>query len=161
MPLPRTSHYSLLRSITLYQWVTLVLSFLFVGSLIVLLRLFYLANTTLVPTVGGTYIEGSIGELMPLNPWFIVTNDVNRDVVSLIFSGLLKYDPDTQQIEEDLASMRISSDGLRYTLRLKEDLFWHDTTEEDPHSVTADDVFLMILQCNSLSMSRMHFSQAI
>ncbi len=94
----------------------------------------------LVPKSGGTYIEGSVGELMPLNPWFTVTNDVNRDIVSLVFAGLLKYNPTTKNIEEDLATMTVSKDGKLYTLRLKQQLFWHNSTKAKPHPVTADDV---------------------
>lgn len=111
-----------------------------VGSLCVLLRTFYIQNTVLVPTAGGTYIEGSVGEFQPLNPWFTVTNDVNRDLVSLMFSGLLRYNPETKDIEEDLATMKVSTDGRLYTLTLKDDVYWHDTTPEDPHSVTVEDV---------------------
>ncbi|MBI3331339.1 ABC transporter substrate-binding protein [Candidatus Peregrinibacteria bacterium] len=117
-----------------------VLVLFFAVSFVVLLRKFYVENTMLVPSPGGTYIEGSVGELQQLNPWFTVTNDVNRDVVSLVFAGLLKYNPATKKIEEDLATMEVTSDGLIYRLKLKEGLFWHDSTEDDPHPVTADDV---------------------
>ena len=59
-------------------------------SFSVLLYRFYGSNTMLVPAAGGTYIEGSVGDLQPLNPWFRVTNDVNRDLLSLIFFRLLQ-----------------------------------------------------------------------
>lgn len=122
------------------QRVLLIFTVLFLLSGLVLLRTFYLVSTHLVPATGGTYIEGSVGELQPLNPWFIVQNDVNRDLVSLIFAGLLKFNPETKEIEEDLATIQVSGDGKLYTLRLKDDLHWHDATEADPHPVTADDV---------------------
>ena len=89
---------------------------------------------------GGTYIEGSVGELLPLNPWFTVENDVNRDIVSLVFAGLLRYNPQSRKIEEDLATMERSADQKIYTLHLKDGLLWHDSTAEAPHPVTADDV---------------------
>src|SRR3989344_5955523 len=109
-------------------------------SFSVLLYRFYGSNTMLVPAAGGTYIEGSVGDPQPLNPWFTVTNDVNRDIVSLIFSGLLKYNPQSQKIVEDLATWQVSKDGTIYTVTLKDNLFWHDTTPEKPHPVTAADV---------------------
>ena len=124
----------------LERWILSVLVLLFVVSFTMLLRKFYVENTVLVPSAGGTYIEGSVGELQQLNPWFTVTNDVNRDIVSLVFAGLLKYNPETKQIEEDLAKLNVSSDGMIYKVQLKEDLFWHDSTKEKPHPVTADDV---------------------
>lgn len=117
-----------------------VLSLFLVLSLGMLLRQFYVDNTVQVPVAGGTYIEGSVGELLPLNPWFTVTNDVNRDIVSLVFSGLLRYDPASGKIVEDVATMTVSPDNRIYTLTLKPDLFWHDTTKEHPHPVTAEDV---------------------
>jgi ABC-type transport system substrate-binding protein len=107
---------------------------------VITLRRFYTANTVLAPKGGGTYIEGSIGEMQPLNPWFTVTNDVNRDIVSLVFSGLLRYNPETKEIEEDLASIDVDGDARIYTLTLKENIEWHDSTEENPHFVTSDDV---------------------
>lgn len=123
------------------RWVLGVLFFLFLSSFSVLLARFYEQNTVHVPSSGGTYIEGSVGELRLLIPWFTVTNDVNRDIVSLLFSGLLRYNPATQKIEEDLASVSVSADGRVYTCTLKDGLLWHDSTEDQPHYVTADDVW--------------------
>ncbi len=122
------------------RYMLLSLSALFALSFIGLLRLFYVQNTVFVPKRGGTYIEGSVGIPGPLNPWLTVQNDVNRDIVSLVFAGLLKYDPTTKKIEDDLATMEVSPDGKTYTLRLKENLFWQDATKDDPHPVAADDV---------------------
>ncbi len=122
------------------KWVVISLAVLFVISSSVLFFRFYRQNTLLIPATGGTYIEGSVGQLQPLNPWFTVTNDVNRDIVSLVFSGLLKYNPDTKGIESDLADYTVSADGKIYTVTLREDLFWHDSTEDAPHPVTSDDV---------------------
>lgn len=122
------------------RWTLGILLAAFALSGMGLLRMFYLENTVIVPTTGGTYIEGSVGELQPLNPWFTVQNDVNRDIVSLVFAGLLKYNPQSRMIEEDLATMDVSKDTKVYTLSLKDNVFWHDSTEKDPHPVTADDV---------------------
>ena len=121
---------------------TILLLFLvlFAISSVILLRRFYIENTILVPDRGGTYIEGSVGELQPLIPWFTVTNDVNRDIVSLVFAGLQKYNPESKVIEDDLGVLEVSSNNKIYTVRLREHLEWHDSTEEDPHYVTADDV---------------------
>ncbi len=122
------------------KWALAACAALFLLSLAILLFRFYRANTVLVPATGGTYIEGSVGALLPLNPWFTVTNDVNRDIVSLIFSGLLKYNPRTKKIEEDLATYTVSQDGKTYTVKLKSGIFWQDSTKEYPHPVTADDI---------------------
>jgi ABC-type transport system substrate-binding protein len=122
------------------RWVFVFLFFCLAIGFVGTLLAFRYANTVPVPANGGTYIEGSVGDLQPLNPWFTVTNDVNRDIVSLVFSGLLKYNPQTKDIEPDLADYTVSNDGKTYTVTLKPDLFWQDSTEENPHPVTADDV---------------------
>ena len=112
----------------------------FLIAFLILTRKFHAENTVIVPTTGGTYIEGSVGDMLPLNPWFTVANDVNRDIVSLVLPGLLKYDPKTKTIEDDLATLLVSNEGKHYTVKLKEGLTWHDHTEQSPHPVTADDV---------------------
>lgn len=122
------------------RWTLSLLVLLIFASGAGLLRLFVLRNSVLVPADGGTYIEGTVGDLLPLNPWFIVRNDVNRDIVSLVFAGLQRYNPLTRAIENDLATMEISRDAKVYTVRLKDDIFWHDSTDQNPHPVTADDV---------------------
>ncbi|MDD4319794.1 MAG: ABC transporter substrate-binding protein [Candidatus Peribacteraceae bacterium] len=122
------------------RWAVAFLAVLFTFGLGGMLRVFYLDNTELLPSTGGTYIEGSVGELQPLNPWFVVRNDVNRDIISLVFAGLLKYDPQTKAIVDDLALLQASADGRVYTLKLKDGIVWHDATEKAPHPVTADDV---------------------
>lgn len=130
-----------LRAVARFQrWALRLLLLTFLLVLALLLRRFYLQNTELMPERGGTYIEGSVGQFQSLNPWFTVTNNVNRDIVSLVFSGLLKYNPETRQIEEDLATLSQSRDGRSYTLTLKDNIVWHDATPEQPHPVTADDV---------------------
>lgn len=117
-----------------------LLALIFTLSLGVLLRSFYTENTMIVPDEGGIYIEGSVGQFRPLIPWFTVTNDVNRDIVSLVFSGLLKYDPDSKKIKDDLATLLVSDGGKNYTVKLKEDLLWHDHSLQSPHPVTSDDI---------------------
>lgn len=122
------------------RWTLGTLAAAFILSAAGLLNTFYLGNTLLVPSTGGMYIEGSVGSLQPLNPWFTVQNDVNRDIVSLVFAGLLRYNPLTRRIEDDLATMQVSKDNKVYSLQLKAGIFWQDSTPKKPHPVTADDV---------------------
>lgn len=122
------------------RMLVVVLVLLFLPSCFILIVRFRTENMVLVPAEGGTYIEGSFGDLQPLNPWFTVTNDVNRDIVSLVFSGLLRYNPATKTIDDDLATLKVTGKDTIYTLTLKNDLYWHDSTVDAPHPVTADDV---------------------
>ncbi|MCK5017149.1 MAG: hypothetical protein KAS32_08755 [Candidatus Peribacteraceae bacterium] len=123
-----------------HRIIFVLLVVLFVFSGVILINKFYKENTIIVPAQGGTYIEGSVGQLSPLLPWFTVRNDVNRDIVSLVFSGLQKYNPATGKIENDLAELTVSKDNRMYTVKLKENLYWHDSTPEFPHKVTVDDI---------------------
>lgn len=117
-----------------------VLFVLLILSGYMMLRLFFRENSVEIPKQGGTYIEGSVGEVRGFIPWFATGNDVDRDITSLIFSGLMRFDPETKSIMNDLATVTISNDQRTYTAELHPDLFWHDSTEESPHPVTADDV---------------------
>ena len=122
------------------KWVVGCFSLLLVASMTMLLRQFYLENTDSAPKRGGTYIEGSVGTIRMLNPWFTVENDVNRDITSLVFSGLQRYNPFTGNVEDDMATIKISGGNHIYTATLREDIFWHDSTEETPRPVTSDDI---------------------
>ncbi|MDD5055151.1 MAG: ABC transporter substrate-binding protein [Candidatus Peribacteraceae bacterium] len=115
--------------------VVTVLGFIVFVSFLMLLRLFYVSNTTNVGAAGGTYIEGAVGELQPMMPWFTIGNDVTRDVNALIFAGLMKYDPVSGKVIDDLATVKISNDSRVFTATLKPGLNWHDGTP-----VTAEDV---------------------
>lgn len=84
---------------------------------------------------GSVYNEGVVGELTQINPLFRDLNNLNRDISSLIFSGLTKYNPDTKSFEPDLATFTINNDSTVYTFTLKDNLEWHDGKP-----VTIDDV---------------------
>lgn len=83
------------------------------------------------------YTEGLVGStgFQNLNPLFVDYNDLDREVSRVVFSGLMKYDPDTQTIVSDMATLTINDKKLEYTLTLKDNLKW-----QDGESLTADDV---------------------
>lgn len=87
-----------------------------------------------VPVVGGTYTEALVGQPRSINPVDAPTNDVDRDFVRLIFSGLFRFDG--MNAVPDLAEgYEWSDDGKTLTVRLRKDAQFH-TLEQ----VTADDV---------------------
>lgn len=115
---------------------TLLLVFLVLtlSSLIFLLTGFYLKHTKIVPAFGGSYIEGAVGQPRFLNPIYGETNDVDRDLIELIFSGLMSYDNNGQLVKDLVDDYKISEDGKNYEFKLKDDVFWHDgkpLTSED------------------------------
>ena len=96
---------------------------------------FYLENTEATFVEGGIYTEGAVGQVDTLNPLFVQQGSVEQDLVELIFSGLTKYNPETGQIEPDLAEFKKSEDGKTYDFILKDGVKWHDG-----QLLTADDV---------------------
>lgn len=99
----------------------------------------YRTTTVLVPDYGGTYREGVAGNPRYINPLLSTFNDVDRDLVALVFRGLTSAD-EHGQIQPDLAyHWEISPDGLTYTFHLQRDVRWHDGAP-----FTADDVVFTI-----------------
>lgn len=82
-----------------------------------------------------TYREALVGDVQRLNPLFAALNPVDRDITSLIFEGLTKTNAYGEPQALLALDWTISSDGLEYTVRLREDVLWQDGIP-----FTADDV---------------------
>ena len=95
--------------------------------------------TKIAPDYGGSFSEGIVGEPRYINPLLSQTNDADRDLVSLMFSGILQYNKAGKLIPDLAKSYEISSDGLNYTVYLKENAKWHDG-----EPLTADDIIFTI-----------------
>jgi len=96
----------------------------------------FLENRTIVPAHGGDYTEALIGEPKYINPLFASTNDVDADLTALLYSGLFKYNTQTQSLNLDLAeNYTISEDGRIYEITLRKDVVWSDGDE-----FNADDI---------------------
>jgi len=90
--------------------------------------LLYKTKTYAVPTQGGTYREGVVGQPSFVNP-IIPTTETDRAVSRLIFSSL-----------EDMAeSIKQSDDGKTWNVRLYDNIFWHDGEK-----LTADDIVFTV-----------------
>ncbi|MFH1433268.1 MAG: ABC transporter substrate-binding protein [Candidatus Uhrbacteria bacterium] len=92
-----------------------------------------------VPAVGGEYTEGLVGEPQLINPLYAVASDVDNDIASLVYSGLFRYDPVSGLVPDLAASYEISEDQTTYTIKIRDDAYWHDG---DP--VLSDDVVFTI-----------------
>ena len=91
------------------------------------------------PAYGGTYTEGVAGNPMAVNPLLSPFNDVDKDLVALVYSGLTKLDP-TGQVTPDLAERwEVGPDGKTYTFYLRPDIKWHDGAP-----FNADDVIFTV-----------------
>jgi peptide/nickel transport system substrate-binding protein len=77
-----------------------------------------------IPSHGGAITEGIVGLPRSINPVLAFT-DVDRDISTLIYSGLMKYE--NGKLVGDLAKKyTISDDGLTYTFTLKDNIRFHD-----------------------------------
>ncbi|MFC1663024.1 ABC transporter substrate-binding protein [Patescibacteria group bacterium] len=108
-------------------------------ALIVLGIRFYQRHVIAVPTVGGQYTEALIGAPQYINPLFAQTNDVDQDLVALIFSSLFTIDPAEGLAPDLVSSYEISEDQKSYTFTLRQDVYWHDGEQ-----LTANDVLFTI-----------------
>lgn len=85
---------------------------------------------------GGTYTEGLVGQPQHINPLLAPANDVDSDLVRIIYAGLYEFDSNLNLVPDMAASMpEISADGKQYTITLKDNLRWHDGAP-----LTADDL---------------------
>lgn len=113
--------------------------FLFFSSFLFLSINFYFENTEIKPAEGGTYIEGVVGSPRFINPIYAEASDVDRDLVEIIFSGLMKYSPEGQIIPDLTKEYKVLEEGEIYEFYLKENVFWHDGEE-----LGADDIVFTI-----------------
>lgn len=103
-----------------------VLLALFFVSLIGVLVGGYFALTQPAPKSGGSYREAIVGRPRMINPLYSESNAVDRDLVQLMYAGLVRFDGTT--IAPDLAhSWEISEDQKTYTFHLYEDITWPDS----------------------------------
>ncbi|MCX6702405.1 MAG: peptide ABC transporter substrate-binding protein [Candidatus Wolfebacteria bacterium] len=105
------------------------------GFLVFIFSAFFLVadyigrNTVSIPVRGGEYREGIVGQPSFINPALIGSNDADRDLSEIIFSGVL-----------DLAdNYKMSPDGKTWTIRLKDNVVW-----DDGQPITSDDIIFSI-----------------
>ncbi len=90
------------------------------------------------PENGGTLTEGVLGAPRFINP-ILATSDTDRDLVSLIYAGLMKKTPEGTIIPDLAERYEVSPDGLTYTFHIKAGAEFQDKTP-----LTADDVIFTI-----------------
>lgn len=83
-------------------------------------------TTVTIPAPGGKYVEGVAGNPRFLNPLFNQFNELDQDICSLIFNGLVALDEQGKPIPALAEKWEISPDGLTYTFYLRRDVRWHD-----------------------------------
>jgi len=107
---------------TVLQFFTglLVVSMIFLGAV------WYLDHTELVPAYGGEYTEGLVGAPQAANPILPSANDVDSDIVALVYSGLLKKNLRNEFVPGLAEKYDVSNDRKVYTFYLRSNIKWHD-----------------------------------
>lgn len=73
-----------------------------------------------------TFQEGLVGHVQRLNPLYADLNPVDEAITSLIFEGLTRINAYGEPEPNLAESWIISSDGLEYVIRLRQDVLWQD-----------------------------------
>ena len=94
--------------------------------------------SVLVPSRGGTLVEGEVGPARFINP-VLTLSQPDQDLTNLIYSGLTRVLPDGSIVPDLAASYQISVDGTTYTFTLRSDATFQDGT-----AITASDVLYTI-----------------
>jgi peptide/nickel transport system substrate-binding protein len=103
-----------------------------------LLALLNIHTSILIPTHGGSLIEGVVGTPRFVNP-VIAEANADKDITALVYSGLMRALPDGTMAPDLAESYTLSENELDYTFTLRADAVFHDGTV-----VTADDVVFTI-----------------
>lgn len=91
-----------------------------------------------VPKQGGELTEGLLGTPRFVNP-VLATSDTDRDITSLLYSGLMRINTKGELITDLAESYSISEDGLTYYFKIKDSAVFHDGEK-----VTSDDIIFTI-----------------
>lgn len=93
---------------------------------------------TAVPTAGGTLVEGVVGTPRFVNPVLAITR-ADHDMVSLVYSGLVKLNERGELVPDVAERITISEDRRTYNIKLREGITFHNGTP-----LTAKDVVYTI-----------------
>ena len=96
------------------------------------------AFMTEVPASGGTITEGIIGTPTLVNP-VLALSDADKDLTSIVYSGLMRKTPEGTFIPDLAESYTVSEDGMIYTFILKKNAKFQNGI-----AVTADDIIFTI-----------------
>ena len=91
------------------------------------------------PEQGGVYTEGLVGSLGRLNPLLDWNNPADRDVDSLLFSGLIRFDEHGLPQSDLAKGWAVTPDGTVYNFTIRDNALWHDG-----EPVTSDDVIFTV-----------------
>ena len=110
------------------RWQILVVFVTLVVVAVLLVGQQPLGNLPLLPqpTSGGVYTEALVGSMGRLNPLLDWNNSSDRDIDSLIYSGLIRFDSHGLPQPDLAESWGTSADGTIYNFTLRPNAVWQD-----------------------------------
>lgn len=99
----------------------------------------YTFPTKVIPARGGTYSEGVASNPQYLNPLLSHYNDIDRDLVALLFNGLTTLDERGVVVPDLAERWEAGADNLSYTFFLRPNVRWSDGAP-----FNADDVIFTV-----------------
>ena len=90
------------------------------------------------PVIARPYREGVLGRPSSVSP-FTARTQADRDLVALVFSGLVRNGPDGTLVPDLAERWSVDATGATWTFQLRDDARWHDG-----EPVTAEDVAFTI-----------------
>jgi len=128
-----------LRTFSFREWLIFgALGSILIGSTITILGILNNSLLIEIPIRGGTFTEGVIGTPRFVNP-VLGTSDADKDLISLVYSGLMKKTTSGDLVTDIASEYEISEDGLSYTFIINSDAKFHDGKQ-----VSSDDVIFTI-----------------
>ncbi len=99
---------------------------LIVVSIASIIGSYLFINRIEIPTQGGEYTEALVGEPQLINPLYAISNDVDKDLVSLIYSGLMKWKPGEGLVPDIAESINVNEEGTVITATIRENARFHN-----------------------------------
>jgi peptide/nickel transport system substrate-binding protein len=88
-------------------------------GLVLIIGSWAMRHAVLVPAAGGEYREGIVGRPHAINPILSSGNDVDEDIISLVYSGLFRYDESGRLVPDLASAVSVSPDGKNYTITVR------------------------------------------
>ncbi len=82
-----------------------------------------------------TFVEGVVGSSSRLNPLYLSSNQIDRDIQEIIFSKFIEIDDQGNPQASLAQSWNVGSDQRTYTFEIRDQMYWQDGVK-----LTADDV---------------------
>lgn len=96
---------------------------------------YFMTHRVETPTVGGEYTEALIGEPQLINPLYASASDVDADLTALVYSGLMRWDPNEGLVKDLASEIKTSEDGTTYEVTIRDDAQFHNGEPVRPRDV--------------------------